>query len=168
MSTRTVNLRLKPNSVAELTQTLAQGAPGYKQVFKALAVIGLFGMLAVPVVQAQSGTLVANIPFQFNVGKAVLPSGEYRVTPAIPPTYVIQSSTVGRQAAVTITMKVSSSKEEDKGKLVFNQYGNQYFLSKVWRAGSSEGRQLPKSRAETEIAKSISSPEATTVAVKIP
>jgi hypothetical protein len=52
----------------------------FRQVFKALAVISLFGMLAAPVVQAQSGMLVANIPFQFNVGKAVLPSGEYHVS----------------------------------------------------------------------------------------
>ena len=139
----------------------------YKQMFKALAVISLFGMLAAPVVQAQSGMLVANIPFQFNVGKAVLPAGEYRVKPMHPSTFLIQSKD-GHQSAVAITIGVSSSKEEDTGKLVFNRYGNQYFLSKVWRPGNREGRELLKSRAEIEIAKSVSSPEATTVAVKTP
>jgi hypothetical protein len=138
----------------------------YRQVFNALAVISLFGMLAAPVVQAQSGMLVANIPFQFNVGKAVLPSGEYHIK-VTPSTFLIQSKD-GHQAALANTIGVSSSKEEDKGKLVFNRYGNQYFLSKVWRAGNREGRELLKSRTEIEIAKSMSSPEATTVAVKTP
>ena len=139
----------------------------FRQVFKALTVISLFGMLAAPVVQAQSGMLVANIPFQFNVGKAVLPSGEYHVKAMNPTTFLIQSKD-GHQAAVANTIGVSSSKEEDNGKLVFNRYGNQHFLSKVWRGGNREGRELVKSRTEIEIAKIMSSPEATTVAVKAP
>ena len=74
----------------------------YRHMFNALAVISLFGMLAAPVVQAQSGMLVANIPFQFNVGKAVLPSGEYRVKPANPSPFLIQSKD-GRQSQTTST-----------------------------------------------------------------
>jgi hypothetical protein len=139
----------------------------YRHMFNALAVISLFGMLTPPVVQAQSGMQVANIPFQFNVGKAVLPAGEYHVKSVNPSTFLIQSKD-GHQAAVAMTIGVSSSKEEDNGKLVFNRYGNQYFLSKVWRGGNREGRELVKSRTEIEIAKIMSSPEATTVAVKAP
>jgi hypothetical protein len=56
----------------------------------------------------RSSTLVANIPFQFNVGKAVLPSGEYRVKPANPSPFLIQSKD-GRQSQMTID--VSSSKK---------------------------------------------------------
>jgi hypothetical protein len=139
----------------------------YKQVYKAVAAISLFGMLVAPVVQAQSGMQVANIPFQFNVGKAVLPSGEYHVKSVDSSTVLIQSKD-GRKAAVALTIGVSSSKEGDKGKLVFNRYGNQYFLSKIWRAGNREGRELLKSRTEIEVAKNISRPEATTVAAKTP
>jgi hypothetical protein len=139
----------------------------YKQVYKAVAAISLFGMLAAPVVQAQSDTLVANIPFQFNVGKAVLPSGEYRVKPMNPSTLLIQSKD-GHQAAIAMTIGVRSSKEGDTGKLVFNRYGTQYFLSKVWHPGNPEGRELLKSRTEIEVAKNISRPGATTVAAKTP
>jgi hypothetical protein len=161
-----VNLRLKPKCVVELTQTLDQGVPGYKQVFKALAVISLCGVLAAPIVQAQSDRLVVNIPFQFNVGKAVLPSGKYGIKLVNPTTLMIQSKD-GHQSALATTIGVSAPKGEDTGKLVFNRYGTQYFLSKLWAAENPTGRELLMSRTEIEIAKSISRHEAT-VAVKTP
>ena len=137
----------------------------YKQVYRALVVIGLFGVLAAPVIQAQSNTLVANIPFEFNVGKAVLPSGEYCIKPVNPSTLMIQSKQ-GHQAAMAITIGVSSHKGGDTGKLVFNRYGTQYFLSKVWRPGETTGRELLKSRVEIEVAKNVSKPQGTVVAAK--
>jgi hypothetical protein len=139
----------------------------YKQICKTLAVISLFAMLAAPVFQAQSDALEANIPFEFNVGKAVLPSGVYRIKPMNPSTLRIQSQD-GHRGAIALIIGVSSSKEGDAGKLVFNRYGSQYFLSKVWRPGSHDGQELLKSRIEIEMAKNISRPEATTVAVKTP
>src|SRR2546422_3486746 len=33
---------------------------------------------------------------------------------------------------------------------IFNRYGNKYFLSQIWTAGSKSGRELPKSQRETE------------------
>jgi len=35
--------------------------------------------------------------------------------------------------------------------LIFNRYGNEYFLSQVWAKGGSVGRGLPKTRAEREL-----------------
>jgi hypothetical protein len=137
----------------------------YKQVYRALAVMSFCGVLAAPVVQAQSYTLVANIPFEFNVGKAVLPSGEYGIKLVNPTTLMIQSK-AGHQSALATTIGVSSPKGEDTGKLVFNRYGTQYFLSKFWRGGESVGRELSKSRTEIEVAKHMSKPEGEVVAVK--
>jgi len=137
----------------------------YKQVYRALAVMSLCGVLAAPIVQAQSDPLVANIPFEFNVGKAVLPSGEYGIKLVNPTTLMIESKK-GHQAAFTTTIGVSSPKREDIGKLVFNRYGTQYFLSKVWRWGETVGRELSKSRTEIEVAKKTFKPEGEVVAVK--
>jgi len=138
-----------------------------KQVYKALAAIGLLALLAVPVVQAQSGMLVANIPFDFHVGKTSLPSGEYNIKPLNPETLLIQSKD-GSSSAVSITFGATSSKIQDTGKLVFNRYGDQYFLSKVWRPGVSTGRELPKSRSEVEMARNMPKPETTVVAANTP
>ena len=40
------------------------------------------------------------------------------------------------------------------GKLVFNKYGDEYFLSQIWKAGSNRGNELRKSRREAEVAAS--------------
>jgi hypothetical protein len=37
-------------------------------------------------------------------------------------------------------------------KLIFSRYGDEYFLSRIWRAGSDTGNELRKSRRETEVA----------------
>jgi hypothetical protein len=46
-------------------------------------------------------------------------------------------------------------KPADKTKLVFNQYGNQYFLSQIWVNGETRGRQLPKSSREKEVGREL-------------
>jgi hypothetical protein len=144
-----------------------EGGPMNRQIYTALATITFFAMLTVPVIQAQSDMLVANIPFDFHVGKASLPSGEYTVKPLNPETLLIQSKD-GSSSAVSITIGATSSKIQDTGKLVFNRYGDQYFLSKVWRPGVSTGRELPKSRSEVEMARNMPKPETTVVAAKTP
>jgi hypothetical protein len=57
-------------------------------------------------------------------------------------------------------------KRSDVGKLVFNRYGDQYFLSKIWAASSDSGRELPKSRLEREVAQRLSEGGTTVVAAQ--
>jgi hypothetical protein len=47
---------------------------------------------------------------------------------------------------------VNAGKPSDVDKLVFNRYGDQYFLSKIWTRSSLTGRGLTKSRLEREVA----------------
>src|SRR5262249_17180608 len=124
-----------------------KGGPMYRRVFNTMAVVSFFGMLAAPVVRAQSDMLVANIPFQFNVGKVVLPFGEYGVRMLDPATLMIQSRD-GQRAAFATTIGANSSKKVDEGKLVFNRYGTQCFLSQIWSFGNPMGKELLKSRIE--------------------
>jgi hypothetical protein len=137
-----------------------------KQVTKTLASLTLFTMLGVPVLYGQSGMLVANIPFDFNVGKASLPSGEYNVKPMSQGSIVIQSKD-GRQSAIALTNVTDSPKSLAVGKLVFNRYGDQYFLSKVLTpGGTGSGKELIRTQNERELARNISKPETTIVAAK--
>jgi len=47
----------------------------------------------------------------------------------------------------------------NQGTLVFNRYGNDYYLSEVWPAGGSTGRELLKSHTERELARKAQEPQ---------
>ena len=51
---------------------------------------------------------------------------------------------------MVMTHAASINAPQAKSKLVFHRYGNRYFLTQVWSAGSSLGRELPKSAKEKE------------------
>src|SRR5262249_52429673 len=103
----------------------------------------------------------------FHVGKASLPSGVYNIRPVAQQALMIQSKDCPKGAIAT-TITVDYPKSLNTGKLVFNRYGDQYFLSKVLPPGASTGRELPKSHSELEVAKNLWKPAETTVAAKAP
>ena len=136
----------------------------YKHAYQVLLALPLFAGLMVPASQAQS-MLRADIPFDFVVGDKRLPSGEYHVKQMSPGAMLIQSKDA-RSSAFVLTGTAQAGKISDVGKLVFNRYGDQYFLSKIWAASSYTGRQLPKSRLEREVAQRLSDGGTTVIATK--
>jgi hypothetical protein len=122
----------------------------YKHAYGVLTALTLFAVLMVPTTQAQS-ILKAEIPFDFAVGNKWLPAGEYQVKPHSQGVMLIQSQDK-RSSALAMTIGVTAGKTSDVGKLVFNRYGEQYFLSKIWAPSSDTGRELTKSRLEREVA----------------
>jgi hypothetical protein len=137
----------------------------YKHVYQVLTALTLVAWLMVPATQAQSIMLKAEIPFDFVVGEKRLPSGEYHVKSLSPTTTQIQSKDA-RSTAIVLTTGMQAAKISNTGKLVFNRYGDQYFLSKIWTPSSDLGRELPKSRLEREVAQRLSDGGTTVVAAK--
>ena len=137
----------------------------YKHAYQALIALTLFAGLMVPATQAQSIMLKADIPFDFVVGDKQLRSGEYNVKQPHPGVMLIQSKDA-LSSAMVLTTAAQAGKISDVGKLVFNRYGDQYFLSKIWAASSDSGRQLPKSRLEREVAQRLSESGTTVVAAR--
>jgi hypothetical protein len=115
-------------------------------------VMALTAMATTRVAQAQE-TVVVNIPFDFEAGKTTLPAGEYSVKVSNPTHSLILISRKDSTASAFInTNAVVSVNMQTESKLVFNRYGDRYFLSQVWSEGNSEGRQLLKTAREKEIA----------------
>jgi hypothetical protein len=135
----------------------------YKHAYQLLTAFTLVAWLMVPATQAQSIMLKANIPFDFVVGEKRLPSGEYHVKSLNPVLTQIQSKD-GHSTAIVLTTGMQAAKISDAGKLVFNRYSDQYFLSKIWAPSSDSGRELPKSRLEREVAQRLSNGGATVIA----
>ena len=96
--------------------------------------------------------VIANIPFAFTAGEMTLPAGEYRVGKLQTGTgspLVIQRTDYSA-SAIVLSNATETNKEQEHSKLVFRHYANRYFLAQVWTAGSTRGRELPKSAKEKE------------------
>jgi hypothetical protein len=120
------------------------------------AFVGLGLLLAASAVQAQDNGVKADIPFDFVVGNHMLPAGEYTVVNQGPVNQVILiRSDEGKAAILSLTQPCSSLSPSAKTKLVFHTMAGRYFLYQIWTEGKSSGRQLPKSKAEVELAKNI-------------
>src|SRR5437667_6954154 len=121
-----------------------------KQVSTVMAVAMFFAALAVASVRSQdAGTISVNIPFDFAVSGKTLSAGQY----------YLQQSTNGvvtqirrrdktQGVYLPQTYPVQGSEIQAESKLVFNRYGNQYFLSQVWISGRAVGKELPKTSKE--------------------
>lgn len=95
------------------------------------------------------------VPFSFNVGKQVLPAGEYKVF-AENQTIRVQK-TDGKANAMAITQRtLGGNQSENEVKLTFRHNGDQYYLSQIWLS-DQPGRELKRQRSEdTGLAKNFS------------
>jgi Tfp pilus assembly protein PilW len=122
---------------------------------RALAMAGMMALTAMAttrVAQAQQAVAV-NIPFNFVAGNTQLPAGEYTVTVSSPTHSVILISLKDAKASTFINTNAAvSSTPQTESKLIFNRYGDRYFLAQVWEQGYAQGRQLLKSAREKEVA----------------
>ena len=100
--------------------------------------------------QTRSPQMRANVPFDFVVGDRTLTAGSYSVGTISSGSgdAVAIRSTDSRQKAIRLTNAVRENSKTRRARLVFNRYGQTYFLTQVWTAGSSEGREILKSKAE--------------------
>jgi hypothetical protein len=122
--------------------------------------LGLGLLLAVSAAQGQEPRVKANIPFDFVVGNRVMPAGEYLVSQTGFASPAIAILSEDRTAtALVITSACSSSGPSKSTKLVFHALAGRYFLSQVWAEGYTQGRQLPMSKSETQLAKNGSKAE---------
>ncbi len=123
-----------------------------KRLFVMTGLLMFSSVVATQVARAQEPMLV-NIPFAFVAGNASLPAGEYRVQKLEGNSAVVLIRCSDASASAMVITNAAQANERQSGsKLVFNRYGNRYFLSQVWTAGSIRGRQLLKSPSEKEIA----------------
>jgi hypothetical protein len=112
-------------------------------------------LLAAASMYAQgSQNLTVQIPFGFHVGNSMLPSGEYIVSTDVAPGVVRVRSADAKSSVMILSIAAQTSATPSTGKLVFNKYGDEYFLSQIWKAGNNTGNELRKSRREAEVAAS--------------
>lgn len=113
-------------------------------------ILALMGCLSLG---AQSIKLIATIPFDFRIGAHPMPAGDYTVSHNAGVLTVRRESDKPKTTMIQV-FGASPSKGFNRAtsKLVFNRYGEAYFLASVWQAGFDSGLAVPQSKVEKEIA----------------
>jgi len=130
-----------------------------KQAFRTITMLSLLLVLAAVSVNAQrlsDDSISVNIPFDFAFGETKLPAGNYTLRRIVLPSsydrVVIQSADGSGDSHTGMTRPNRTSEAPKQSNIVFNRYGDQYFLSQLWIAGSDTGRDLFQSRNERNLA----------------
>lgn len=111
--------------------------------------------------------LTADVPFEFVAGGMNLPAGQYDVFHIMSPDWIMLKSSDTHSTAVLLVHVSSPPGGQSSPKLVFNRYGDKYFLSQVWTEHDNEVHNCRKSGAELALAQSSQKlPEVATVYAK--
>jgi hypothetical protein len=99
------------------------------------------------------GDVEAKIPFQFHAGNTKFPAGEYRI-------HVLDNSDLsvmeissmdGSVSALFQVQEAETNSDPAKTELIFNKYGNRYFLAKLFDEGNPSGSRVVESGYEKKV-----------------
>src|SRR3984893_10196050 len=109
-----------------------------------------------------AGDLEDTIPFQLHVGDAKLPPGKYTVH-ALDNTDLTIMEIRSEDSSTSALFDVRDAEANPapaKSELIFNKYGNRYFLAKVFDEGNPSGSQVAESRYEKKISQAAEEAQA--------
>ena len=121
----------------------------------AIAAVSFLLVAAAAPLAAQTSRMTTNIPFEFTVAGKTMPAGEYEVWKAPNSAMIVLRGIDHRTSALSLAMggPITSSNPAADSRLIFNRYGNQYFLHAVVNAYEADEFTLPQLRAERELIK---------------
>jgi hypothetical protein len=102
--------------------------------------------------QTDHHTMTANVPFAFELGSKHLAPGTYTISTPINGVVEVRNSS---DAAIVMANHGESSRPTKTAKLVFDRYGDHYFLRQLW-FNAEEGSYLesPESKSEKQAKRS--------------
>lgn len=112
------------------------------QIYRSIAIFAIFLGMTVAGVKAQAPSKVeVEIPFAFSAGKATLKPGIYSIKRMSGNLLTLRSR--DGKSSVILNAPVTAAAGDAKlgERLVFNKYGDQYFLAQIWLTVDT-GRQV--------------------------
>jgi hypothetical protein len=137
----------------EMAHASHNGARGRQLL---LSLVALFFAVTIYPSKAHAqivGELEVNIPFQFHAGDAKLPAGKYFI-------HVLENSDLkfmeiasadGSASALFGVHNAEANSAPAKSELIFNKYGNRYFLANVFQEGNPDGSTVEESHYEKTV-----------------
>ena len=108
------------------------------------------------------GDLEVTIPFQFHAGNTKLPAGKYLIHALDDSDLTVMEirSADGSTSALFQVESAEANSTPAKSELIFNKYGNHYFLAKLFDEGNPSGSQVPKSPYEKRVSQGTAEAQA--------
>lgn len=108
------------------------------------------------------GDLEVTIPFQFHAGDAKLPPGKYTIHTVDNTDLTLMeiSSADGSVSALFEVRDAEANSTPPKSELIFNKYGNRYFLPTVFDEGNPNGSKVDESRYEKRVSQEAAEAQA--------
>jgi len=101
---------------------------------------GVFG-------QSTAADIKVDISFPFMVNNTMLPPGQYNLREVQPYTFEI-STVKGDFRVLFLTEPANKVMPNTPGELQFDEFGDKYFLSRIWLSGEAIDFYLPKTHYE--------------------
>jgi hypothetical protein len=118
------------------------------KVISSIGIFGLFFVLAIVDAQAQRATSAeVSLPFDFTAGSTTLKAGRYSIKKLGGNVISIRSADGAKRVMVDAPLAIGARDSKGGTRLVFNRYGDLYFLAQVWLNPES-GRQVFPSKSE--------------------
>jgi hypothetical protein len=126
-------------------------------------VLMMLPMLAAAQQLGSATYIVANVPFQFTLGKSLAPAGTYVVRPASNGIWALNIQNRAAKLSVAVMTTPDESKTSREGySLIFHKYGDNYFLTGVGLEGKAIEK-LQESKAEAELRAKGNAPSTETI-----
>lgn len=128
--------------------------------------IGVLASAPAAAAQSSTTTVKVDVPFAFRTASQMMPAGIYRIDLLSDHTILLRGA--GSHAATFVMVHAATaSKAPSKGAVVFDRYGNNYYLHQIWTPGDDSGRECSKSKAEKETLQAQNSQPPTLVEVAL-
>ena len=138
------------------------------KLFLTLCLLTLGGGVVVNAQIDTDNPIEASVPFDFAIGNTRLPAGKYQIRKMddLAENVLEISSENGRTRVVfeVDDAETRADQAASKTELVFDKVGDQYFLARIWVAGSLSGIEMPKSKLEKRLTDGGTRPESHSIA----
>lgn len=130
------------------------------------ALVALAVLLMATAAHAQTTKVTATIPFNFVVGDRAYPAGDYQFNND-GTILRVANTELASVSDVILSHACQEARPSRNTRVVFDQMGGEYFLRQIWVAGSSWGRELPRSKSEIRLAQNHEKSESIIVAANL-
>ena len=114
----------------------------------AATIVAAASLMAHRDASAQS-KLQVTVPFEFTVGQNLLPAGTYEINSVQP--QAIELSNQAKHINVFAVLTSIDDVRQSPDKMIFNEYGNQYFLSEIHGDYGQSARKVCVSKREHQL-----------------